>query len=107
MRYILRISDQIFKDRAMDTPKMSDLTSIRELKIGENPPPHTAEINGWPPDNFYIKCVSTTLVVSKRYFQDVFNKLEKGDTFKAVVDKHDDKRLSHFKYFLRIDKGNL
>lgn len=86
---------------------MNDRTLIREFKIGENPLQHTAEMNGWPPDVFYIKCISTTLIVSKRYFQDVFNKLQKSDTFKAVMDKHDDIRLSHFKYFLRIDKANL
>jgi len=83
---------------------MNEKTVIREFRIDDNPPQGNAEINGWPPDGFYIKCISTTLIVSKQYFQDVFNKLKKGDTFKAVVDRHDDVRLSHFKYFLRIDR---
>lgn len=90
----------------MSIPPLNDRTSIRELRIADKPTSHTAEMNGWPPDDFYIKCISTTLIVSKGHFQDVFSKLKKGDTFKAVIDKHDDIRLSYFKYFLRIDKGN-
>ncbi|MFK7813972.1 MAG: hypothetical protein AB8B59_15860 [Maribacter sp.] len=86
---------------------MTEKTSIQELKIDKSPPKHTAVMNGWPPDDFYIKCISTTLIVSKRHFQDIFKKLNIGDTFKAVIEKHDDARLSHFKYFLKIDKGNL
>ncbi|MDB4292305.1 hypothetical protein N9954_02790 [Maribacter sp.] len=91
----------------MEIPPIDDITSIRELRIADDLPPNAAEMNGWPTNVFYIKCISTTLIVSKAYFQDIFNKLKKGDTFKAVVHKHDDIRLSHFKYFLRIDSGNL
>lgn len=86
---------------------MTEKTSIREFRISNNLPPQAVLKNGWPPDGFYIKCISTTLIVSTRQFQDVFSKLKTGDTFKAVVDKHDDHRLSHFKYFLRIDKENI
>ena len=86
---------------------INDEPIIKELRIGDNLPPQAAEKNGWPTDAFYVKCISTTLIVSKTYFQDVFKKLKKGDTFKAVIDKHDDNRLSYFKYFLSIDKGSL
>jgi len=88
-------------------PPINDVTLIRELIIGDNLPPQAVKKNGWPTDAFYVKCISTTLIVSKSHFQDVFKKLKKGDTFKAVIDKHYDKRLAHFKYFLRIDKGGI
>lgn len=86
---------------------MNERTLIREFRIYNTLPHHTILMNGWAPDDFYINCVSTTLVVAKKHFQDVFNRLQEGDTFKAVIDIHDDKRLSYFKYFLRIDREIL
>lgn len=86
-------------------PTTNDSTFIMEFKIRDNShllPPDTKECST---EGSHIRCIGTTLIVSKSYFKDVFKFLKKGDTFKAVIDKDEDTEQSHFRYFLRIDRA--
>ena len=84
-------------------PKENDSSCIMELKIGDNSHLPTPDSKMCPTEDFLIRCIGTTLIVSKKYFKDIFKLLEEGDTFKAVIDKDRDTEQYHFKYFLRID----
>lgn len=56
----------------MTVPRINDRTLIRELRNRDTPSPHNAEMNGWPLDVFYIKCISTTLLLlNTRHFVDL------------------------------------
>lgn len=85
-------------------PDNKDRTSIMEFIIGDNSHLLTSDTKRSSTKGSQIRCIGTTLIVSKSYFKDVFKLLKKGDTFKAVIDKDEDTEQFHFRYFLRIDK---
>ena len=85
-------------------PTMNDRTTIMELRVQDDSHLQTAKTKTHLSRDSHIKCIGTTLLVSKKYFKDIFALLKKGDTFKAVVEKDDNALTCQFRYFLRIDR---